>query len=83
MTIRFNNGDISRILFINRRDDWEFKKGKLKGITIPQLVKKCGVKNTINFLLEIQKHEECSPIERIQISEVIDEIKRIEKIDFI
>ena len=46
------------------------------------MIKKCGVENTINFLLEVKKHDGCGWIEKIQIDEVIEEIKGIDKIDF-
>lgn len=83
--IPFNpyRGDISKIFFINRNNQWELKKGEFKGCTIPQLIKEHGVDNVLDFLYSLWENQECQGIERMQVKQIISEIKKIESLKFL
>lgn len=83
--IPFNpfRGEISRIFFINRNNQWELKKGQFKGVTIPQLIKEHGVDNVLDFLYSLWESDECKGIERVQVKQIISEIKKVESLKFL
>ena len=63
--------------------EWELKKGQFKGVTIPQLIKEHGVDNVLDFLYSIWENSECQGIERVQVRQIISEIKKIESLKFL
>ena len=83
--IPFNpyKGDISSIFFINRNNQWELKKGQFKGVTIPQLIKEHGVDKVLDFLYSLWENEDCQGIERMQVKQIISEIKKIDSLNFL
>jgi len=83
--IPFNpyKGDISSIFFINRNNQWELKKGQFKGVTIPQLIKEHGVDKVLDFLYSLWENEDCQGIERMQVKQIISEIKKIDSLKFL
>lgn len=70
-----HKGDISKILFINRDNRWEIKRGRFKSRTIPDLIGEFGLDDVIEFLNQCLEHEECNGIERVQIFEILEEIR--------
>jgi hypothetical protein len=68
-------GEISKIFFINRDNEWEIKRGRFVGKTIVEMILEFGWDNVNEFLLECLDHPECLGIEKIQILEIINEIK--------
>lgn len=83
--IPFNlyRGEISRIFFINKQNVWQVRMGKFKGETIPSLIKQYGLDNVLEFLYSIYDHEDCVGIEKMQVKEIVSELKRIESLKFI
>lgn len=83
--IPFNlyKGDISQIFFINRNNEWELRRGKFKGITIPQLIKEYGADEVLEFLYSLWENEDCQGIERMQVKQIISEIKKVQSLKFI
>jgi hypothetical protein len=76
-------GEISTIFYINKKNDWELRKGKFKGSTIPELIKQNGLDGVLEFLYSLLEMEECQGIERWQVKEIILEIKKIESLKFL
>lgn len=83
--IPFNpyKGEISQIFYINKKNQWELRKGEFKGMTIPELIKQYGSDEVLEFLYSIWDNDECIGIERQQVKQIISEIKRVESLKFL
>jgi hypothetical protein len=66
---------ISQLWKINRNNQWEVKRGRLKGQTITNLIKEYSRDEVEGFLETILDNEEALYIDKIITKDILKEIK--------